>query len=182
MSEPGLKCENYAIFRQNYTLELFVAFKMAYSCCFDWRGNLDFPDFLQKKFYNIDYWTSFSWGCPSLHEWSSTKHDRLYPKLYLDHDCFSFSFELTQILAKCVSCFLGHQFFSIVVVWTYGSLDEKCLWPLGYLSVCGLDKSSDWVLYTKTFFWLLSKLSKKCLSWILSVYLIAIFWAVVVWW
>ena len=35
MSEPGLKCENYAIFRQNYTLELFVAFKMAYSCCFD---------------------------------------------------------------------------------------------------------------------------------------------------
>ena len=51
MSEPAQKCENYAIFRQNYTLELFVAFKMAYSCCFSLWGNLDF---LQKKFYNIN--------------------------------------------------------------------------------------------------------------------------------
>ena len=56
MSEPAQKCENYAIFRQNYTLELFVAFKMAYSCCFSLWGNLDFPDFLQKKFYNINCW------------------------------------------------------------------------------------------------------------------------------
>ena len=55
MSEPAQKCENYAIFKQNYTLKLFVAFKMAYSCCFSLGGNLDFPDFLQKKFYNIDY-------------------------------------------------------------------------------------------------------------------------------
>ena len=54
MSEPAQNCENYAIFRQNYTLELFVAFKMAYSCCFSLWGNLDFPDFLQKKFYNIN--------------------------------------------------------------------------------------------------------------------------------
>ena len=37
-------------FKQNYTLELFVAFKMAYSCCFGLRGNRDFPDFLQKSF------------------------------------------------------------------------------------------------------------------------------------
>ena len=55
MSEPAQKCENYAIFKQNYTLKLFVAFKMAYSCCFSLGGNLDFLDFLQKKFYNIDY-------------------------------------------------------------------------------------------------------------------------------
>ena len=39
-----------AIFEQNYTLELFIALKIAYSCCFCLRGNLDFPDFLQKKF------------------------------------------------------------------------------------------------------------------------------------
>ena len=46
MSEPALKCENNeAIFKQNYTLELFIALKMAYSCCFGLRGNLDFPDF-----------------------------------------------------------------------------------------------------------------------------------------
>ena len=51
MSEPAQKCENYeAIFKQNYTLELFVVFKTAYSCCFALRGNIDFPEFLQKKF------------------------------------------------------------------------------------------------------------------------------------
>ena len=49
MSEPAQKCENYAILKQNYTLELCIAFKMAYSCCFSLGGNLDFPDFLQKK-------------------------------------------------------------------------------------------------------------------------------------
>ena len=48
MSEPALKCENNAIFKQNYALKLFIAFKMAYSFCFGLRGNLDFPDFLQK--------------------------------------------------------------------------------------------------------------------------------------
>ena len=36
-----------------YTLWLLIAFKMAYSCCFSLEGNLDFPDFLQKKFYNL---------------------------------------------------------------------------------------------------------------------------------
>ena len=29
---------------------------MAYSGCFSLGRNLDFLDFLQKKFYNIDYW------------------------------------------------------------------------------------------------------------------------------
>ena len=29
---------------------MFIAFKMAYSCCFNLRGNVDFPYFLQKSF------------------------------------------------------------------------------------------------------------------------------------
>ena len=44
-----------AIFKQNYTLELFDAFKTAYSCSWGLRGNKEFQDFLQKKFYNINY-------------------------------------------------------------------------------------------------------------------------------
>ena len=48
MSEPTLKCENNAIFKLNYAQKLFIALKMAYSFCFGLRGNLDFPDFLQK--------------------------------------------------------------------------------------------------------------------------------------
>ena len=56
MSELAQNCENYAILTQNYTLELFIAFKMAYSCCFSFEGNLDFLDILQKKFYNINCW------------------------------------------------------------------------------------------------------------------------------
>ena len=50
MSEPAQKCENEAISKQNYTLELFIVLKMVYSCCFVLRGNLCFPDFLQKSF------------------------------------------------------------------------------------------------------------------------------------
>ena len=55
MSEPALKCENSAIFKPNYAQKQFIAFKMAYSFYFGLRGNLDFQDFLQKKFYNINY-------------------------------------------------------------------------------------------------------------------------------
>ena len=55
MSELALKCKNNAIFKQNYAQKLFIAFKRAYSFCFGLRRNLDFPDFLQKKFYNINY-------------------------------------------------------------------------------------------------------------------------------
>ena len=55
MSEPGQKCDNYAIFKQNYMLELFIALEMVYYCCFSLGVNLDFLDFLQKKFYNINY-------------------------------------------------------------------------------------------------------------------------------
>ena len=54
MSEPAQNNENYAIFKQNYTPELLIALKMVYSCFFGLRGNLDFPDFPQKKFYNIN--------------------------------------------------------------------------------------------------------------------------------
>ena len=48
MTEPALNCENnMAIFKQNYTIKLFIAFKMAYSCSFRLRENLaknlDFP-------------------------------------------------------------------------------------------------------------------------------------------
>ena len=43
-----------AIFKQNYTLKLFIAFKMACSCWFSFRANLDFSEFLQKKFYNFN--------------------------------------------------------------------------------------------------------------------------------
>ena len=53
---PAQKCENYAIFKQNYTLELFIALEMVYYCCFSLGGNLENLDFLQKKFYNINYW------------------------------------------------------------------------------------------------------------------------------
>ena len=48
MSEPAQKSNN-AIFKQNCTLELFIYLKMAISCSYGLRGNLDFPDFLQKK-------------------------------------------------------------------------------------------------------------------------------------
>ena len=50
MSEPGLKCEKYASFKQIFTLKLFIAFEMAYSCCFSFGGNLDFPEFPKNSF------------------------------------------------------------------------------------------------------------------------------------
>ena len=59
MSEPAQKCENKAIFKQNNALELFISLKMAISCCFGWRGNLDLPDFLQIKFYDINFWVQY---------------------------------------------------------------------------------------------------------------------------
>ena len=53
MTEPAQKCENYAIFKQNYTIQLFIDFKMAYSC-FSLGGNLENLDLHQNKFYNIN--------------------------------------------------------------------------------------------------------------------------------
>ena len=57
MSELALKYDNNAFFQENYTQKLLMAFKIAFSCCFGLRRNLDFPDFLQKMFYNINYWS-----------------------------------------------------------------------------------------------------------------------------
>ena len=54
MSEPAQKCENNVIIKQNYTPELLIVLKMTYSCFFGLMGNPDFPDFLQKRFYNIN--------------------------------------------------------------------------------------------------------------------------------
>ena len=55
MSEPTLKCENNkAIFKQNYTLKLFIAIKMADSCFFGLNGNLDFRNFLHKCFITLN--------------------------------------------------------------------------------------------------------------------------------
>ena len=34
MPKPEQKRENNAIFKQNYTLKLFIAFKLSYYCCF----------------------------------------------------------------------------------------------------------------------------------------------------
>ena len=48
MSGPALKCEYNASLKQIFTLKLF-AFKTAYSGSFSLEGNLDFPEFLQKK-------------------------------------------------------------------------------------------------------------------------------------
>ena len=62
------KWENYAFFKQNYTIELFFAFKMACSCCFSSGGNLEFLDFLHKRFIT------------STTELSSSKGDRTSKK------------------------------------------------------------------------------------------------------
>ena len=43
-------------FQQNFIQILFIDFKMAYSCWFSSRGNLDF---LKNFFYNINYWSYF---------------------------------------------------------------------------------------------------------------------------
>ena len=48
MSEPSQKCEINAICKQNYVQKLFISFKISCSCCFGFRGNLEFPDFHQK--------------------------------------------------------------------------------------------------------------------------------------
>ena len=46
MSEPALKCENNAIFKQNYTLELFIALIML---LFGLKGKSRFSRFPPKK-------------------------------------------------------------------------------------------------------------------------------------
>ena len=54
MSKPAQKCET--IFKQIYALKLFIAFAMAYSCCFSLhKGKSRFSRFPPKMFYNINY-------------------------------------------------------------------------------------------------------------------------------
>ena len=50
MSGPEQKCGNNDISNQNYAFKMFIAFKIAYSCCFSVGGNLDF---LQKSFITL---------------------------------------------------------------------------------------------------------------------------------
>ena len=54
MYEAALKCEKYAIFKQNYTPKLFIAFKMAFLLV-QLREKFRFSRFPPKKFYNINY-------------------------------------------------------------------------------------------------------------------------------
>ena len=54
MSEPTVKCENNA--GKTILKKLFHSLKISYFCSFGYRGNLEFLEFLQKKFYNINYW------------------------------------------------------------------------------------------------------------------------------
>ena len=55
MSEPEQKCENNAVFKQNYTAKLLITFKMAYSCCFSLGGNLDFLTGSSSRRENVEY-------------------------------------------------------------------------------------------------------------------------------
>ena len=49
MSKPAQKCKKQCYFKQNFTLLLFITFKMAYSCWVSFWENLENPDVLQKK-------------------------------------------------------------------------------------------------------------------------------------
>ena len=81
MSEPALKYENNASFEQIYTQKLLIAFKMACYCCFSFGGNLDFPEFLQKNIYNINYCTKSESNFPELIalEWVDLEKNYAYP-------------------------------------------------------------------------------------------------------
>ena len=59
MSEPAQKCENYAIFKQNYAQKLFITFKMAILFLLFWiKWKSRFSRNPPKKFYNINCLTS----------------------------------------------------------------------------------------------------------------------------
>ena len=70
MSETAQKCENYAIFKQIYNLELFLLLK--------WPIHVS--DFLKKKFYNINYWSRF--GCRILITFGNFFVRKLCQELY----------------------------------------------------------------------------------------------------
>ena len=71
MFEPALKCEHNAIFKQNYSLKLFIGFKMACICSFSLEGNLDFPDLVQKSFITLTTGLQPSLSTANKKVWSS---------------------------------------------------------------------------------------------------------------
>ena len=56
MSEPALKCENNAIFKQIHTPKLLIAFKMAYYCCFSLGGIQIIQNASKKSFITSTTW------------------------------------------------------------------------------------------------------------------------------
>ena len=67
-------------FKLNYIRTLFVL-KWPILAVSAKGGNLDFLDFLQKKFYNIDYWTRFSFLCARSKRWRITLHSTRVKRL-----------------------------------------------------------------------------------------------------
>ena len=55
MSEPAKNVKMMLFLSKTILLNCFISHKMAISCCFGLRGNLGVEDFLQIKFYNINY-------------------------------------------------------------------------------------------------------------------------------
>ena len=56
-SETAQKCENNAIFNQNYTLKLLIALKIpSLFLLIQLNWKFRFYRFPPKKFYNINYW------------------------------------------------------------------------------------------------------------------------------
>ena len=88
MSERAQKCDKYA-------LEMFIALKIVISCCFVVRRNLDFRDFLQKNFFNINYW-SFS-GFPG----SFGKPNLNYSQPVLSNFCLAERRRLHRLKIPC---------------------------------------------------------------------------------
>ena len=75
-SEPAPICENNASFKQINTPKMLIALKMANSSSFSFGVTLDFPECLQIKFYNINYWSMLDYKCTSL---------TLYVAIYFNH-------------------------------------------------------------------------------------------------
>ena len=142
MSEPAQKCVNNSISNQNYAQKLFIAFKMAYSCRCGLRGNLDFPDFLQKSFITLATGSfslllslslSLSLIAISFLVLSSSTFQHSYSlsfehicRIYLSHN-YSFSISMSS---------LKHAFFSVwlIVLFSLLHIHHISFCFLNYLS------------------------------------------------
>ena len=85
-----------ASFKLIDTLKLFIAFKMAQSCCFSLGGNLDFPEYLQKKFYNINYRKMISGK--SYNQFTLVNYNYPYVPTYVPTHMYLPTYLCTQIL------------------------------------------------------------------------------------